>query len=80
MKLREFGLINALKARWLKTKYPNAKVERFYSPLTLDQVSLIIGVYAAGLIMAVLVVIIENIITWRQIHGKKSFVVEKYYE
>lgn len=80
LKLSEFGIINALKSRWLKTKYPNTKIDRFYSPLTLDQISLVTGVYFIGLIMALFIVIVEKIVIWRKVRTKKTFFDGKYFE
>ncbi|XP_014218328.1 uncharacterized protein LOC106646723 [Copidosoma floridanum] len=37
MKLHEFGVINVLKSRWLKSVDTDINVDRYYSPIELDQ-------------------------------------------
>lgn len=79
LKLHEFGIINALKARWLKSKYAQTKVERFYSPLTIDQVSLLVSIYCVGFFLAIFIFIVENVV-WRKAHKTKLLANEKYYD
>jgi hypothetical protein len=60
----ETGLLNALSNRWLKQKTGlNFKQDdNTTKPIKIQQVSLIIGVACFGIIIALIIFIIENIV------------------
>ncbi|KAH0949367.1 hypothetical protein HN011_000739 [Eciton burchellii] len=64
IKLMETGLLNALSNRWLKQKTGlNFKQDdNTAKPIKIQQVSLIIGVACFGIIIALIIFIIENIV------------------
>ena len=61
LRLHEFGIIKLLKGRWLQLKRSQATATRYYAPITLDQIILLLSVYIFGVITSVIIVIIEKI-------------------
>ncbi|XP_058802440.1 uncharacterized protein LOC131670673 [Phymastichus coffea] len=62
IKFYEYGIINVLMSRWLRMRSDNTmNVTNLFSPITLYQVYLPIGIYLFGLCTSIIILIIESI-------------------
>lgn len=62
LKLKEVGLLNLLRERWLIQKDKQNYDDNTPQPIEINQVSLIIAVLCCGMIIAFIIFIIEKIV------------------
>ncbi|KAM0730571.1 Glutamate receptor ionotropic, kainate 4 [Formica fusca] len=62
LKLKEIGLLNMLKNRWLGQKIKQNYDDEASQPIEIYQVSLVIAVLCCGMIIAVIIFIIEKVV------------------
>lgn len=62
LKLKEVGLLNILRDRWLRQKDKQNYDDNTPQPIEIYQVSLIIAVLCCGMIIAFIIFIIEKIV------------------